>query len=136
VDHDQRQRRFQFSLRKLMLWLHIWVAILSLLWWVGLLAPPWSDAIVVDAWLLTTASSRVIFGPRRGFVVALCFGPIYFVVVLLIFRLGFIWEVPALAALYTSVVYTAFSFLVWAVDRIDALLQARTPHDRAGEEQP
>ena len=39
VDHDQRQRRFQFSLRKLMLWMAVLAVYLGVLRWMGWVTP-------------------------------------------------------------------------------------------------
>jgi hypothetical protein len=146
VDHDQRQRRFQFSLRKLLLWMAVLAVYLGVL---RLITAPVSFTLITISWLAVIVAVRMKWGARRACFVAIA-------------GTGFCLSVAS-AAMYwidfgpfhgdkfgrRMTGYMPLMFLVGAfiglhvlivvelsigfVDFLDRLTQTKTPHDDDGE---
>jgi hypothetical protein len=145
VDHDQRQRRFQFSLRKLLLWMAVLAVYLGVL---RLITAPVSFTLITISWLAVIVAVRMKWGARRALAVAitgtalcLCvflvavawidagqFRPPLLGRIILVMPEGFL--VGAFIGLCVSVVA---ELSLRFVDFLDGLMQTKTPHDDTGE---
>ena len=159
VDDVKRQRRFQFSLRKLMLWMAVMAAWLSVL---RLINAGVVLALVTTLWLAVFVLVRLKWGTERGGIVAtfatgigvtaivgvgiglrFCLRistaglPQWSDLLAALAALAFVvvgfLVLGTLAGLYTFlVVDLIMRFVNW----LDGLLQTETPQDRAEQEQP
>ncbi len=147
MDHDQRQRRFQFSLRKLLLWMAVLAVYLGVL---RLITANVSVVLISICWLTVIVAVRMKWGARRACFVAIT-------------GTGFCLSVASAATFWIAVGpfghgarfgrrmtgYMPLMFLVGAfiglyvflvvelsigfVDFLDRLMQTKTPHDDTGE---
>lgn len=149
VDAETPQRRFQFSLRKLMIWMAVVAVYLSIMRWGGYEAP---NTIFFGLWIGVIVAIRTQLGFGRGLRVTGCFFP---VLALGVGALRF-WldarqprEDPPTAfmaglarvnvALFLSPFFFLFTWwLVWFVNKLDAPLQTKTPQatDNCGNQTP
>jgi len=146
VDHDQRQRRFQFSLRKLLLWMAVLAVYLGVL---RLITANVSVVLISICWLTVIVAVRMKWGARRACFVAITgtvfclsvasaatywidFGPFHgdkfgrrmTGYMPLMFLVG------AFIGLY---VFLVVELSIGFVDFLDRLMQTKTPHDDTGE---
>jgi hypothetical protein len=141
VDDLKPQRHpFQFSLRKLMLWMVVCAAYLSSCRLAGM---PTHATVFGGLWLGAIVVIRSTIGIDLGF-------PVGFAVAVFVtacFFVGYLFwgasvnmgwknaigvslKYGLLVTLPTAVLaYVPISLLVWAVDRIDALMQIKPPKD-------
>jgi hypothetical protein len=121
-DLKPQRRSFQFSLRKLMLWMVICAAYLGIMRW---LEPPSLDTVWHTLWFGTILLIRITFGVQRGFIIAICFSAVLFVG--LGFGDSFFWEIVFVGICLGAFAYLLVSFVVWLVNKVDTLMQAK-PH--------
>jgi hypothetical protein len=154
VDHDQRQRRFQFSLRKLLLWMAVLAVYLGVLQWMGWVTPltaGFSLSLGVIAVFVVNSFRTTLMAVISWGVTGIC------LIVVFRFSKGIPWEawwlcvvqpeileVPSLAqppgqfvigfaygAMLGIVTCVPVRLVVWFVNKIDSLLQSNTPKDAA-----
>jgi hypothetical protein len=142
---QDRHRPFQLSLRKLMLWMVVLAAYITLVRWTGLFLPL---AALLTAYVALVVFVRLRCGFRRGYKIAALGTAVLVGCLLVCFFLlhhftGYsrltseLWPVVLATAGGGCVVGLAVGFLafsvvhliVCAVDLVDALMQTRTPKD-------
>jgi hypothetical protein len=141
------QRRFQFSLRKLLLWIAVLAVYLGVL---RLMNADLTVALITICWVTVIVAVRTKWGARRALVVAI-FGTGFCLSVVFA---GTVWIVerqyrPALSPLGAMIAGMPVGLLVGAfiglcgsvvaelsirlVGFLDGLMQTKTPHDDNGE---
>lgn len=136
MNNEQRQRRFQFSLRKLLLWMAVLAVYLGVL---RLITEAVSGTLITIGWLAIIVAVRMKWGARRGSTVAVagtgfCLSVIF---VVLSHPLEEMIFGVLVGTLVGAVLGLLGSFVAERslrfVDFLDRLMQTKTPHDDAGE---
>ncbi len=122
-----QRRRFQFSLRKLMLWMVVCAAYLGILRWADMAT---SNAIFISVWLGVILLIRLTLTGDRGLLLALGVSVPY-LACWIFFREPdsyFLWVClfGAIGFLLGFIFFVVASFVVGAVNAVDALMQSRT----------
>jgi hypothetical protein len=133
VDDAKRQSRFQFSLRKLMLWMTVWAVYLAFFVpWVGV-----PLTVVVAIYLAVIAVIRLKWGQRLGLPIAAvvtavgwgCFGLLHFLTgggdSVLVEILVFVWFF-ATGSGGGLIAFGLVHGLVYCVDSLDDWMRTRT----------
>jgi hypothetical protein len=128
VADQKTQRRFQFSLRKLLLWMAVCAEVLGLLRWAEL---PTELTVAVELWLGMILVIRLALPFDFGVLVAVaasaCFctaGVLWFEngshVLIAVFLGGSLGGATGISGFHSA------SLLIWIVDRIDTLLTSKS----------
>ena len=143
MNEAKRHRRFQFSLRKLLLWMAVWAAWLGI---VRVLAPGGFYAVIMTVWMVGLVLVRLKWGRFPGwgvatFVSAIALSVIFMVGALLeppgnprpdwfYQHLSLIAQLPMLlvvGGLAGMCLYFPVDVIVRVVNALDALLESKTP---------
>ena len=133
MDNSKPQRRFQFSLRKLMLWMVVWAVYLTFFWRLVVI----SLAVLVTTYLVVIAAIRMKWGLKPGLKIAAvnmgivwgCLGPLPFVaggvaspaIGLLLFVCCFV-----IGLVSGSIAFVLIELLVRCVNSLDELIETKT----------
>jgi len=85
-------------------------------------------APLFSLWLGVLLLVRLTFGTTRGFLVAICFSAAFAAIVG--YSTSVFWGTVFGGMYFGTFAYLVVSFVVWIVDKIDALLQTKSPKDQ------
>lgn len=121
------RRRFQFSLRKLVLWMVVFSVYLGILRWADMAT---SNAIVISVWFGVILLIRLTLTGDRGLLLALGVSVPLFACWDFFREPNFHWlwfcVVGVVGFLLGFTLFVVASFVVGAVNAADALMQSRT----------